>query len=89
MNTVISRLCDLVHDKRRTLLLVWLCFVVAAVPLALHQTDYLSAGNYIIPGSQSAFVDAEAAVSQQQKGGAGGARLAPQGRQAFGHPKGH
>ena len=59
MNTVISRLCDLVHDKRRTLLLVWLCFVVAAVPLALHQTDYLSAGNYIIPGSQSAFVDAE------------------------------
>ncbi len=59
MDTVISRLCDLVHDRRRTLLLVWLCLLVAAVPLALHQTDHLSAGNYIIPGSQSAFVDAE------------------------------
>ncbi len=53
-----TRLDHLTRRHYRAVLLVWLLVVVAAVPLALHQSRHLTAGGFSAPGSQSAQVDA-------------------------------
>jgi uncharacterized membrane protein YdfJ with MMPL/SSD domain len=53
-----TRLNDLMRRHYRAVLLAWLLVVIAAVPLALHQSRHLTAGGFSAPGSQSAKVDA-------------------------------
>src|SRR5829696_2559249 len=45
--------------RPRLVLALWAAVLVAAIPLAMRQDDHLSSGDYLSPGSQSAFVDAE------------------------------
>ncbi len=42
---------------RRLVVVVWLALVVAAVPLAMRQTENLTGGGFEVPGSESAAVE--------------------------------
>jgi len=56
--SVSERLSDLVGGRRRWILAAWGVALLVAAPFSLHQTDHLTNGGGIAPGSQSAVVDA-------------------------------
>ncbi len=57
MQALICRVDDLLRRRPRVVIALWLAVVAIAVPLALHQSDHLTAGGFDVPGSQSATVD--------------------------------
>ncbi|ADB49624.1 MMPL family transporter [Conexibacter woesei] len=56
MQRAMLRLDALVRRRRTVVLVVWGLVLVAAVPLAMHQSDRLTGGGFEVPGSQSAAV---------------------------------
>jgi uncharacterized membrane protein YdfJ with MMPL/SSD domain len=52
------RVDAMVGSRPRIVLTVWLILIVAAAPLALRQSDHLTASGFAVPGSQSARVNA-------------------------------
>jgi uncharacterized membrane protein YdfJ with MMPL/SSD domain len=54
----ITQFDDFTRHHYRAVLVIWLLIVVAAVPLALHQSKHLTAGGFSVPGSQSARANA-------------------------------
>src|SRR4051794_3206559 len=56
MQSLMIRLEALVRRRRRVVLAAWAIVLVAAVPLAAHQSDRLTGGGFGVPGSQSKIV---------------------------------
>ena len=56
MRELMVQLARFLGRRRRWVLLVWVVVVVAALPLASHQTDHLTGGGFDVPGSQSKAV---------------------------------
>jgi uncharacterized membrane protein YdfJ with MMPL/SSD domain len=54
---LMRRLDALVHRRRRLVLAAWAGVLVAALPLAAHQSDHLTGGGFGVPGSQSDRVE--------------------------------
>jgi len=50
------RLDALIRRRRGVVLIVWALVVLAALPLAAHQSDHLTGGGFDVPGSQSVAV---------------------------------
>jgi uncharacterized membrane protein YdfJ with MMPL/SSD domain len=55
---LITRFDEFTRRHHRFVLVIWLLVVLAAVPLALHQSKHLTAGGFSVPGSQSARANA-------------------------------
>src|SRR3954471_16222249 len=51
------RLDVLVHRRRRLVLAAWAVVLLAALPLAAHQSNHLTGGGFGVPGSQSDLVE--------------------------------
>ena len=51
------RLHDFLSRHRRFVLLTWLVLLVAAAPFAVRQTENLTSGGFLVPGSGSEKVD--------------------------------
>src|SRR3954454_11749188 len=51
------RLDALVHRRRRMVLAAWAVVLLAALPLAAHQSDRLTGGGFGVPGSHSDRVE--------------------------------
>ena len=51
------RLHDFLARHRRFVLVAWLVVLVAAAPFAMRQTDHLTSGGFLVPGSGSEKVD--------------------------------
>ena len=51
------RLHDFLSHHRRFVLLAWLLVLLAAVPFASRQTEHLTSGGFLVPGSSSEKVD--------------------------------
>src|ERR671915_571390 len=51
------RLHDFLSRHRRFVLIAWLAVLVAAAPFAVRQTEHLTSGGFLVPGSGSAKVD--------------------------------
>ena len=51
------RLHDFLSRHRRFVLVAWLLVLVAAVPFASRQTEHLTSGGFLVPGSGSEKVD--------------------------------
>jgi uncharacterized membrane protein YdfJ with MMPL/SSD domain len=66
VQTVMLRLDRFVRRRRTAVLLVWLAVMVAAVPLAMRQSDNLTGGGFEVPGSQSAAVQESVADDFEQ-----------------------
>jgi uncharacterized membrane protein YdfJ with MMPL/SSD domain len=58
MPTIMRRVDAMVGSRPRVVLAIWLVLIVAAAPLALRQSDHLTASGFAVPGSQSARVNA-------------------------------
>lgn len=58
MESLITQFDDFTRRHYRAVLVIWLLIVVAAVPMALHQSKHLTAGGFSVPGSQSARANA-------------------------------
>jgi uncharacterized membrane protein YdfJ with MMPL/SSD domain len=58
MQALICRVDGLLRQRLVVVIAIWLAVVAIAVPLALRQSDHLTAGGFSVPGSQSARVDA-------------------------------
>jgi RND superfamily putative drug exporter len=56
MRDFMVKLAGFLGRHRRWVLLAWIAVVVAALPLASHQTDHLTGGGFDVPGSQSKAV---------------------------------
>src|SRR5919107_2617442 len=51
------RLHDFLARPRRFVLVAWLLVLVAAAPFASRQTEHLTSGGFLVPGSGSEKVD--------------------------------
>ena len=51
------RLHDFLSRHRRFVLLTWLIVLVASAPFAVRQTEHLTSGGFLVPGSGSEKVD--------------------------------
>ncbi|HEX6388625.1 MAG TPA: MMPL family transporter, partial [Solirubrobacteraceae bacterium] len=51
------RLDAFLRRRRTAALVIWIALFVAALPLALHQSDNLTGGGFSVPGSQSKQVE--------------------------------
>src|SRR4051812_50154246 len=72
------RLDALVHRRRRLVLAAWAVVLLAALPLAAHQSDHLTGGGFGVPGSQSDRVEkAVAGDFDRTKAATPGAVLLP------------
>ncbi len=58
MKSLIMRFDRFTRRHYRAVLVIWLLVVIAAVPLALHQSKHLTAGGFSVPASQSARANA-------------------------------
>ncbi len=56
MREFMVKLAEFLGRRRRWVLLGWIAVVVAALPLASHQTDHLTGGGFDVPGSESKAV---------------------------------
>jgi uncharacterized membrane protein YdfJ with MMPL/SSD domain len=54
----IARFDEFTRRHHRAVLIVWLLVVLAAVPLALHQSKHLTSGGFSVSASQSAIANA-------------------------------
>ena len=52
-----ARLHDFLSRHRRFVLAAWVITLVAATPFALRQTEHLTSGGFLVPGSGSEAVD--------------------------------
>ena len=52
-----ARLHDFLSRHRRFVLITWLVLLVAAAPFAARQTEHLTSGGFLVPGSGSEKVD--------------------------------
>ena len=52
-----ARLHDFLSRHRRFVLVAWLLLLVAAAPFAVRQTEHLTSGGFLVPGSGSEKVD--------------------------------
>jgi RND superfamily putative drug exporter len=52
-----ARLHDFLSRHRRFVLAAWLVLLLAAAPFASRQTDHLTSGGFLVPGSSSEKVD--------------------------------
>src|SRR5688572_24346627 len=52
-----ARLHDFLSRHRRFVLITWLLVLVAAAPFAVRQTEHLTSGGFLVPGSGSEKVD--------------------------------
>src|SRR3954453_17557819 len=59
MQRAMDSLDGFVGRHQRFVLIAWLVAIVAAIPFAAKQTEYLSSGGFGVPGSQSKVVDNE------------------------------
>jgi uncharacterized membrane protein YdfJ with MMPL/SSD domain len=66
VQTVMLRLDRFVRRRRTLVLVAWLAVLVAAVPLAMRQSDHLTGGGFEVPGSQSAAVQESVARDFQR-----------------------
>jgi len=57
MQKAMDRLEAAVARRRRLVLLTWLAVLLAALPFTLKQTDNLTSGGFVVPGSGSEKVD--------------------------------
>src|SRR3954466_3122167 len=57
MQRAMDRLEGAVARRRTLVLLTWLGLLVAALPFTLKQTDHLTSGGVVVPGSGSEKVD--------------------------------
>src|SRR3954454_11936366 len=72
------RLDALVHRRRRLVLAAWAVVLLAALPLAAHQSDHLTGGGFGVPGAQSDRVEkAVASDFDRTKAATLGAVLVP------------
>jgi uncharacterized membrane protein YdfJ with MMPL/SSD domain len=76
---LMHRIDGLIAHRRRWVIGVWAALFVLAVPLSLKQTDHLVTSGAIVPGSDSAVVDAAARTFPHHDDGEQGVllRLAP------------
>ena len=58
MQRAMDMLSAFVERRRAVVIAVWLAAIVAAVPLSLAQTDHLTSGGFVVPGSGSERADA-------------------------------
>jgi RND superfamily putative drug exporter len=56
MRESMSKLAGFLGRRRRWVLAGWVVVLVAALPIAQHQTDHLTGGGFDVPGSQSKAV---------------------------------
>ena len=52
-----ARLHDFLARHRRFVLIAWLLLLVGAAPFAMRQTEHLTSGGFLVPGSGSEKVD--------------------------------
>jgi uncharacterized membrane protein YdfJ with MMPL/SSD domain len=57
MQKAMDRLEALVDRRRKLVLVAWLVLLAAALPFTLKQTDNLTSGGFVVPGSGSQSVD--------------------------------
>jgi uncharacterized membrane protein YdfJ with MMPL/SSD domain len=57
VKSLMGRIERLTRRHHGAVLAGWLLVVVAAVPLAMHQSSHLTAGGFSVPGSQSAVAN--------------------------------
>jgi uncharacterized membrane protein YdfJ with MMPL/SSD domain len=58
MHTLMRRIDALVQNHLVLIACTWVAILAVATPLAIHQSDHLTASGFSVPGSQSARVDA-------------------------------
>jgi uncharacterized membrane protein YdfJ with MMPL/SSD domain len=63
MRSGMVRLSGIVARRRWVVIGIWAALLVAAVPLAMHQTDNLTGGGFDVPGSDSQTVSTALADS--------------------------
>src|SRR3954469_8967276 len=57
MQKAMDRLEGAVARRRTLVLVTWLVALLAALPFTLKQTDHLTSGGFVVPGSSSEKVD--------------------------------
>lgn len=57
LGNVMRRADDLSARHHRVVLLTWIVVVIVSLPLAIQQSNHLTAGGFSVPGSQSARAD--------------------------------
>ena len=57
MQSAIDRLTAAIERRRTIVIVLWLVVLSAAIPFAMRQTDNLTSGGFVVPGSDSAAVD--------------------------------
>src|SRR3954469_25508127 len=57
MQKAMDRLEGAVARRRTLVLVTWLVALLAALPFTLKQTDHLTSGGFVVPGSGSEKVD--------------------------------
>src|SRR5947209_12442260 len=57
MLRAVDRLSGFVERRRLLVVAVWLAALIAAIPFSLRQTDHLTSGGFVVPGSGSARAD--------------------------------
>src|SRR5215217_2886699 len=57
MQRAMDRLESWVARRRKFVLLAWVVLLVAALPFTLKQTENLTSGGFVVPGSGSEKVD--------------------------------
>ena len=62
------RLHDFLARHRRFVLAAWLIVLVASAPFAARQTENLTSGGFLVPGSGSEKVDEALAISKALSG---------------------
>ena len=57
MQAAMDRLAKVLDRRRWLVVAAWLAVLLAAVPFAARQTDHLTSGGFVVPGSGSETVD--------------------------------
>src|SRR2546423_11842558 len=52
-----DRLSAFIERRRALVIALWLTAIVAAIPFSLRQTDHLTSGGFVVPGSGSQRAD--------------------------------
>jgi uncharacterized membrane protein YdfJ with MMPL/SSD domain len=57
MQAAVDKLSGFLERRRFLVLSVWVALLLAAAPFAAKQTDHLTSGGFLVPGSESDVVD--------------------------------